>query len=227
MVASNHPTRLFCVLRFAAVLDGDGRPCRWIGGCTDITERRQAEQSLMQTSRLIALGEMAAGMAHELNQPLTVISALAEGMLLRLEEGIEVALELDPGLDPVLGDRYRLEQVLINLIHNARDAVETRHEDMPPSERADWHMRVDIRTRQHGDELVVEVEDNGVGMSEASRLQALEPFFTTKGPDRGTGLGLSISHAIVQDHGGEIECESREGEGTIFRVRLPLPRPSP
>ncbi len=59
-------------------------------------------------------------------------------------------------------------------------------------------------------------------MDEETRVQVLEPFFTTKGPDRGTGLGLSISHAIVKDHGGEIECESAIGEGTVFRVRLPV-----
>ena len=69
---------------------------------------------------------------------------------------------------------------------------------------------------------MLEVEDNGVGMDEETRRKVLEPFFTMKGPDRGTGLGLSISHAIVKDHGGEIEWESQEGEGTVFRVRLPV-----
>ena len=255
----------------------------------DISERNRAEQSLMQSSRLIALGQMAAGMAHELNQPLTVISALAGGMQVRLEEGIEmtpqrlqrwsedvmegvdrmssiiehlrtfsrdrteepheqvainevvrgtltmtltqlksrgieVDVDLDGDLAPTMGDRYRLEQVLINLVHNARDAVEERQEQTPSSESGDWRMRVDIRTRQEQGQVVMEVEDNGVGMDEESRLQALEPFYTTKGPDRGTGLGLSISHAIVKDHGGDIESESREGEGTVFRVRLPLPQ---
>ena len=252
----------------------------------DITEHRQAERALLQSSRLIALGQMAAGMAHELNQPLTVISAMAEGLQIRLAQGIEmtaerlkrwsgdviegvermstiiehlrtfsrdrpdepeeqvaindvvrgtltmtqaqlknrgidVALDLDDELVPILGDQYRLEQVLINLIHNARDAVEEKRERLPDSDRDDWRMRIHIRTFRERDQVVLEVEDNGTGMDEETRLQVLEPFFTTKGPDRGTGLGLSISHAIVKDQGGEIDCESQEGVGTVFRVRLP------
>jgi len=255
----------------------------------DITDQKQAEQSLMQSSRLIALGQMAAGMAHELNQPLTVISALAEGMELRLEQGIEmtpdrlrdwsgeviqgvqrmssiiehlrifsrdrseepdqqvelnevvrgtlamtqtqlkargieVALDLAEDLLPIVGDRYRLEQVLINLIHNGRDALEERREQMSPSERAAWQMRLRIHTRQEEDEAVMEVADNGVGMDEEARLQVLEPFYTTKGPDRGTGLGLSISHAIVKDHGGHLGCQSQPGHGTVFRIGLPRPQ---
>jgi signal transduction histidine kinase len=70
--------------------------------------------------------------------------------------------------------------------------------------------------------VVAEVEDNGVGMDESVRARLFEPFFTTKPADRGTGLGLSISYAIVRDHGGQIACESRKGEGTVFRVRLPV-----
>ena len=138
--------------------------------------------------------------------------------------GIEVALDLAGDLVPVLGDQYRLEQVLINLINNGRDAVEERRDQRTATEGEGWQMRLDIRTRREDDQMVLEVEDNGVGMGEEVRLQVLEPFFTTKGPDRGTGLGLSISHAIVRDHHGEIECESRQGEGTVLRVRLPVPR---
>ena len=254
----------------------------------DLGERKQAEESLLQSSRLIALGQMAAGMAHELNQPLTVISAMAEGLQIRLDRGIgmsperlrrwsgdviegvermstiiehlrtfsrdradepkeqvalndvvraaltmtqaqlktrgiEIALSLDESLVPVLGDQYRLEQVLINLIHNARDALEERWEQLSDADRADWQMRLDIRTRREEDRVVLGVQDNGAGMGEEARLQMLDPFYTTKGPDRGTGLGLSISHAIVKDHGGEIDCESQEGVGPVFRVRLPLP----
>ena len=279
-------TDRWILARGRAVSDANGNVVRMVGTDTDVTARKQAEQSLLQSSRLIALGQMAAGMAHELNQPLTVISALAEGLQLRLERGIEmtperlqtwsgeviegvermssiivhlrtfsrdrsdepeeqvtingvvraalamtqaqlksrgieVALDLTGDLAPVLGDQHRLEQVLINLIHNARDAVEERLEQLSDTERSDWQMQLDIRTRQEQGQVVVEVADKGVGMEEEARLQVLEPFYTTKGPDRGTGLGLSISHAIVKDHGGEIECESQQGEGSVFRVRLP------
>ena len=116
-----------------------------------------------------------------------------------------------------MGDQYRLEQVLINLTHTGRDVAEEKREQMPDSE-----MRLGIRTYLDQEKVVLEVEDNGVGMDDEIRLRVLDPFFTTKGPDRGTGLGLSISHAIVKDHGGETECESTVGEGTVFRMKLPI-----
>ena len=72
------------------------------------------------------------------------------------------------------------------------------------------------------DEVVIEVEDNGVGMDEATRQRLFEPFFTTKDADRGTGLGLSITYAIVRNHDGEIAVESEEGVGTTFKVMLPV-----
>ena len=197
----------------------DGTAQQVIGITSDITGRKQAEQALLQSSRLIALGQMAAGMAHELNQPLTVISAMAEGLQIRLARGIEMSAER---LKRWSGDVIQGVERMINLIHNARDAVEEKRELLPDSDRDDWQMRLDIRTFLEQDQVVLEVEDNGTGMDEATRLQVLEPFYTTKGPDRGTGLGLSISLAIVQDHGGEIGCVSQEGEGTVFRVRLPV-----
>ena len=70
--------------------------------------------------------------------------------------------------------------------------------------------------------VVVEVADNGSGMSEASRARVFEPFFTTKTAERGTGIGLSISETIAQNHGGRLFCESQEGEGTVFRMFLPV-----
>ena len=72
------------------------------------------------------------------------------------------------------------------------------------------------------DAVVIEVEDNGVGMDEAMRQHLFEPFFTTKDADRGTGLGLSIIYAIVRNHDGEITVESEQGKGTAFRVMLPV-----
>ena len=87
-----------------------------------------------------------------------------------------------------------------------------------------WQKRLVIRTRLEGGWVVAEVEDNGVGIDEAHLSRLFEPFFTTKPADRGTGIGLSICYAIVQNHGGQIACESRKGEGTVFRVALPAVR---
>ena len=251
----------------------------------EMDERQRAE---LERARLVSLGQMVAGVAHELNQPLTVISGAAEDIYLRLAEGIgiseeqlkekmrdvldlsermtgtiehlrmfsrdtsrepgipvsindvihtslklieaqlrnhDIALHLDltEGLPPVTGHPYQMEQVFLNLLSNARDALDERENSTAIYRRdEDWEKRITIRTRQEGDEVVAEVEDNGAGMDEAIRTRLFEPFFTTKEADRGTGLGLSISYAIVRDHGGRITCESRKGEGTTFRVRLPV-----
>ena len=85
-----------------------------------------------------------------------------------------------------------------------------------------YDKRVWIQTRFEDDAVVIEVEDNGVGMDEATRQRLFEPFFTTKDADQGTGLGLSIIYAIVRNHDGEITVESEEGMRTTFRVRLPI-----
>lgn len=79
-----------------------------------------------------------------------------------------------------------------------------------------------VRTRQVENVVVVEVQDNGSGIEEENIVRVFEPFFTTKSEDKGTGLGLSISYAIVKNHRGEIEAESKVGEGTTFRVTLPF-----
>lgn len=239
----------------------------------------RADMHLLHSSRLLALGEMAAGMAHELSQPLQVISAVVESAQFSLESGrpldlehqqrgnqevlaqvermrrliehlrtfsrdrseapreqvqlnsvvaaalqvtraqlqnhgIELVLELTPGLAPVWGDPYRLEEVLLNLIHNARDALDELQE-------ADREKRLVLRTWQRGGEVALEVEDTGKGLGEEERLRLFQPFFTTKPPGKGTGLGLSLAYAIVKDHQGELECHSQPGAGARFRVSLP------
>ena len=104
------------------------------------------------------------------------------------------------------------------MLSNARDTVDDRAE----MEGAGYDKRIQIRTRAENDAVVIEVEDNGVGMDEATRQRLFEPFFTTKDADRGTGLGLSIIYAIVRNHDGQITVESEQGVGTMFRVRLPV-----
>jgi C4-dicarboxylate-specific signal transduction histidine kinase len=238
-----------------------------------------ADINLLHSSRLLALGEMAAGMAHELSQPLQVISAVVESAQLGLESGhppdlehqqrgnqevlvqvermrrliehlrtfsrdrseapreqvqlnsvvaaalqvtraqlqnhgIELVLELTPGLAPVWGDPYRLEEVLLNLIHNARDALDEQGEGGAAGKR------LVLRTWQRGGQVALEVEDTGKGLGEEERLRLFQPFFTTKPPGKGTGLGLSLAYAIVKDHQGELECHSQPGAGARFRVLL-------
>ena len=116
------------------------------------------------------------------------------------------------------GHPHQLEQVVLNLLSNARDAVDERAE----MEGTGYDKRIWIRTRAENQAVVIEVEDNGVGMDDATRQRLFEPFFMTKDADRGTGLGLSIIYAIVRNHDGEIAVESEQGVGTMFRVMLPV-----
>ena len=89
-------------------------------------------------------------------------------------------------------------------------------------EEADYTKRIQIRTCVEDNAVVVEVEDNRVGMDEATWQRLFEPFFTTKDADRGTGLGLSIIYAIVRNHDGQITVESEQSRGTTFKVMLPV-----
>ena len=262
----------------------------------DITARKQAEAALqaaedelegqralsMRSDRLRSLGEMAAGIAHELSQPLVGVRGLAEHLLLSLERGWELSEEklnerlgqiieqadrmvhiinhvrmfsreagksdrspvqinevvtaamdllqaqfrshglgltdeLADDLPPVLANPFSLEEVFLNLLTNARDAVE---------ERGDASGQVRVRTalrEEDGRETVcIEVEDNGAGIDPEVAEQVFDPFFTTKGPDRGTGLGLSISKSIVEQLGGRIEVASASAQGTTIAIRLPV-----
>jgi hypothetical protein len=133
-----------------------------------------------------------------------------ETMLGRLiGEEVEVALELDPHLHPVAADPSQIGQVLLNLAVNARDAMAGRG-------------RLTIATRNDGEEVVLEVADNGAGMDEETRLRLFEPFFTTKDIGAGTGLGLSTVYGIVTQSGGSIEVRSEPGSGATFTIRLPV-----
>ncbi|NPB09719.1 MAG: PAS domain-containing protein [Thermodesulfobacteria bacterium] len=127
----------------------------------------------------------------------------------RLFRGIDVRWELTEGLPLVQGNRSQLEQVVLNLIINAGEAMEGRGV-------------LTLRTYASEDEMVIfEVEDTGPGIPPELVSRIFEPFFTTKTGGKGTGLGLAICHGIVKRHGGKIEVESKPGEGALFRVKLP------
>lgn len=236
----------------------------------DQTERRALEAHLAHADRLASIGRFAAGVAHEVGNPLTGISLLAQNLrseddpegvreraelilaetrridriirtlltfshggaagggcreevdaaalvdealrLARLHDrarGIELAAEVEPGL-ALRCDRGQLLQVLINLLANACDA-------------SPEGARVLVRCFAAGDEVAIEVIDQGEGIAPERLDRIFEPFYTTKEPGRGTGLGLSISYGIVREHGGEIEVESVPGRGTRMRLRLPAP----
>ncbi len=242
----------------------------------EIAERKRAEenlqvaeQTLAQSSKLAALGEMSAAVSHELNQPLAAMKTYLAGAKLLLQrkrpdealssfqriddliermgaitrqlksyarkggdafepmdvrDSVSTALSMmEPQLksrevritrniprEPVMvmGDRLRLEQVLINLLRNALDATKTV--DLP---------QVDIIVSR-GDYVLITVRDNGNGVEDLDNL--FEPFYTTKAPGDGVGLGLAISSGIVTDLGGRLTARNGQDGGAVFEVELPV-----
>lgn len=238
----------------------------------DVTEQVRLEERLIQQDRLASVGMLAAGVAHEVNTPLTGISSFAQMLLEEtprhdgrrsmLEKIVQqagrasrIARDLlrlsrptgqqsEPGLASVdlrdmvedslgllapqirhagvtvdrdwngapivaWGDRSRLQQVVMNLLINALDAVKPGG-------------RVVVRLApEQGDQVSIDVEDDGVGIPEGVRDRIFDPFFTTKKAGSGTGLGLSVSYAIVREHGGQLLVDSEPGRGTTMRVLLP------
>lgn len=259
----------------------------------DDTERRQAEIRLFDASRLANLGEMASGVAHEINQPLAVIRMAADSLQEELDSEealadpaslldfmreklqrisaqtdrasgiirelrtvarkpsdeaqpfaladaarisadllseqlrasrVELALHLPEGAGPtVLGQVSRLQQVVINLVLNARDAiVETA---LPDTVGTLGHVSVRVFEDLKKGTATIFVEDDGSGIPETALPRLFEPFFTTKPTGKGTGLGLSISYNIVRHMHGELSAENRPEGGACFKISLPLARP--
>src|ERR1700732_4348554 len=125
--------------------------------------------------------------------------------------GVEVKEELDEKLAPALGDSQQLQQVFLNILNNAYDAVQD----------AGQRGQIIIRTRHHGESIEVAVTDNGTGITDPQRI--FDPFYTTKQAGKGTGLGLSICYGIVRAHSGEILCwNNSERPGSTFVVRIPV-----
>ena len=131
---------------------------------------------------------------------------------------IKVVLDLNYDLPPIMGDMNRLEQVFINLVINARNAMEEKREQFAERETENV---LTIKSFQEDGRVIVTVKDTGTGIPDNMKDKIFEPFFTTREVGKGTGLGLSISYGIVKDYGGTIEVESEVGKGATFKLTFP------
>jgi PAS domain S-box-containing protein len=160
------------------------------------------------TRQLLAVGRRQTVEARDVDLA-QVVRDFAPWVGRLLGDVVELELELEPGAHVVSADRGQLEQILVNLVTNARDA-------MPGGGRVRVLLRAGDRAR-----VLLEVRDEGMGMDEAVRARIFEPFFTTKERGQGTGLGLATVHGIAAQHGWAIEVDSRPGRGTSFTIAIP------
>jgi len=167
---------------------------------------------IVQNLRGFARLDYAAVDQADIHEALKTAIEMLRGRLDRRNITVEEHLGTLP---PVSCSPAQLNQVFLNLLVNAMQAIESTHRD---------DGRIEITTDSENSEIVVEVADNGCGIPEEILPQIFDPFFTTKEVGDGTGLGLSITHSMVQDHGGRLEVESAPGQGTRFRVFLPVAR---
>jgi len=145
----------------------------------------------------------------------TIIEASARLVQNEVHKHADIRLELDPSIPVLAGNAQKIEQVLINLLVNAGQA-------MPDDRRG----VVTVKTRTEDGKVVVEVGDNGKGMNDKTLKQIFDPFFTTKRAKGGTGLGLAIAYRIVEEHGGSISVASTPDVGTTFTLRFPVRNPA-
>lgn len=249
---------------------------------SDITKRLEAEQQLIQASKMATLGEMATGVAHELNQPLSVIKTASSFLIKKIDNGqpvqeeilntmltkvdgnvdragkiinhmrqfsrksdleiekvdvnqvldsafeifsqqlkvrgIEIQKSFAEGLPKISADPGRLEQVFINLLLNARDAIEEQCALFPG---AGMEKSIRLQTDHREGFVLVEICDTGTGIPNDLLDKIFEPFYTTKEVGKGTGLGLSISYGIIKECGGEIDARPNKKQGICFRIRFP------
>jgi two-component system NtrC family sensor kinase len=135
---------------------------------------------------------------------------------------IEIVLDLDRSLPPIWIDADQIKQVIMNMVVNAQHAVEEKGNITVRTRRA---LDPRVSAAEAKPMVAISIIDTGCGISERNLKRIFDPFFTSKDVGRGTGLGLSVSHGIVEAHGGLIEVESKVGEGSTFRVFLPLTPP--
>jgi signal transduction histidine kinase len=131
--------------------------------------------------------------------------------------GAKVLTDLDPNLPDLVGSEDQLQQVFMNLVSNAAEAMEAK---------GGGQLKIETKYSLGEDKLQIDFKDTGIGIPEKDISQLFEPFFTTKKRGKGVGLGLSVAYGIIQEHGGSIYVISKEGQGTTFQVKFPLKRAS-
>jgi signal transduction histidine kinase len=249
---------------------------------------KSTQSQLVQSAKLASIGELAAGIVHELNQPLMIIRGYAQNlsknpglsseqtkglMLIEKNTGrmtniinhlrvfsrqsqsdfkrvhvnkiiedaflmigeqlrirnIEAVKRLDSDLPMVIGDPNKLEQVFLNLITNARDAIEEKRAKerlVCDTETGAYTQpragKLEIVTRWVDASVEILITDDGCGISDEKSDKIFDPFFTTKEVGKGTGLGLSISYGIVKEHDAEIDLKDTGHQGTTFRIKIPV-----
>jgi two-component system, cell cycle sensor histidine kinase and response regulator CckA len=184
--------------------------------------RKSGERATQLTRQLLAFGRR---QALDL-KPISLADVLkdSQSMLRRLVgDGIEVVMKTAPDLWPIMADPGQIQQVLMNLAANARDAMPSggKLTARAWNHVQRWESPAEEPTLKPGEYVLLTVEDSGVGMDEETRSHVFEPFFTTKPPGRGTGFGLSTVYGIVTQSGGWISVQSHPGRGTTFRIRFP------
>ena len=253
-------------------------------------ELKSTQSQLVQSAKLASIGELAAGVVHELNQPLMVIRGYTQTLIrhpgdgtdtnkwlkliekntgrmtsiinhlrifsrqsqselkpvdlnqiiedaflmvgeqLRLHD-IQTVKNLSADVPKIKGDVNKLEQVILNLITNARDAIEQRRKKEPKPDPMDYEQsqgKLEIVTRMAdagADFIEILIKDTGSGIPEETAHKIFDPFFTTKEVGKGTGLGLSISYGIIKEHHAEIDIVETGPEGTTFRIKFPVEKP--
>ena len=273
---------LFAAETSVTLIQGpDGAPLSYMIILRDISQRKKMETKQMHADRMANLGEMASGIAHEINQPLNIISMVMDKLLFESAKaatidleffnnksnkifenitrirniidhirafsrshddyvltpfdintsivnavsmiteqfkhlGIKLNLQLEKKIPQLLGNTYKFEQVVINLLSNSKDAVCEKKSKL----ENDFEMIIEIKSYSENQSLIVEITDNGIGISNEDINNIILPFYTTKEEGKGTGLGLSICYQIINEMNGTIDIKSDQMKGTKIKLVL-------